>query len=230
MALVTLIRHGQASFGAADYDQLSPLGVEQLTHLGAVLNSQEEHFDILVRGGLKRHQQSAEAFLQGYTRPLDVIEQPFWNEFDHRAVMQALANDEPKLQELFSPDGKPNISETEVLGLFMKAVTRWQSGAYDTEYQEPWQHFVARVKAAWQSLAELSEHKRIAVITSGGPIALTTMGSLGMPSAQMMEINARLVNSGLSRFLYKPEQAPRLLSLNEHHHVTGRYQHLLSYR
>lgn len=230
MALVTLIRHGQASFGAADYDQLSPLGFEQLTHLGSMLHDQEESFDILVRGGLKRHKQSAEAFLQGYTKPLEVVEQAQWNEFDHRAVMRALAHDAPELRALFASDGKPNISETEVLALFMKAVSRWQSGAYDGDYQEPWQHFVARVELAWQRLAELAEYKRIAVITSGGPIALTTMGSLGMPSAQMMEINARLVNSGMSRFLYKQEQAPRLLSLNEHHHVTGRYKHLLSYR
>lgn len=230
MAIVTLVRHGQASFGAADYDQLSLLGVQQLEHLGQLLREQGEEFDILLRGSLRRHQQSAAAFLSGYQAPLTLLEQPHWNEFDHRAVMGALAHDEPQLRDLFAADGKPKISEQDVLALFMKAVQRWQSGAADKDYGEPWPAFVARVEQAWQQLHELAEHKRILVITSGGPIALSTMGSLGMPAEQMMAINQHLVNSGLSRFRWQPEQPRQLLSLNEHAHVSGRYKHLLSYR
>ncbi|MCF8967887.1 histidine phosphatase family protein, partial [Pseudomonas carnis] len=34
MGSIYLIRHGQASFGADDYDVLSPIGVEQAQVLG----------------------------------------------------------------------------------------------------------------------------------------------------------------------------------------------------
>ncbi|MCH8492104.1 MAG: histidine phosphatase family protein [Idiomarina sp.] len=230
MAIVTLVRHGQASFGAADYDQLSPLGVQQLEHLGSLLRAQDEQFDVVLRGSLRRHKQSAAAFVTGYQKPLTLLEQPHWNEFDHRAVMHALAHEEPQLRELFAADGKPEVSEQDVLALFMRAVQRWQSGACDADYIEPWPAFVARVEAAWHELHTLAEHKRILVITSGGPIAISTMGSLGMPAEQMMSINQHLVNSGISRFRWQPEQPRQLISLNEHGHVTGRYKHLLSYR
>ena len=34
MSVLTLVRHGQASFFAADYDRLSPAGEGQARHLG----------------------------------------------------------------------------------------------------------------------------------------------------------------------------------------------------
>ena len=37
MSKILLVRHGQASFGAADYDNLSPTGHEQSRVLGAAL-------------------------------------------------------------------------------------------------------------------------------------------------------------------------------------------------
>ena len=37
MSTILLVRHGQASFGAADYDNLSPTGHEQSRVLGAAL-------------------------------------------------------------------------------------------------------------------------------------------------------------------------------------------------
>ena len=38
MGTIYLVRHGQASFGSDDYDQLSPLGEEQSWHLGQWLS------------------------------------------------------------------------------------------------------------------------------------------------------------------------------------------------
>lgn len=230
MAIVSLIRHGQASFGAADYDQLSPLGEQQLQHLGATFAAQEETVDIVVRGSLRRHQQSCAAFLQGYGKPVSVQEIAQWNEFDHRAVMRALAFDEPQLRQLFAANGAAKIPEREVLALFLRSITRWQSGAHDDDYAETWPAFVQRVQQAWQQLHGLAGHERIVVITSGGPIALSAMDCLGMPATQMMSINQHLVNSGISRFFFKPERGARLLSLNEHYHVSGKFSALLTYR
>ena len=64
MATIYLFRHGQASFGAADYDQLSDKGCEQARILGAFWQG----FSIdsqLYSGDLSRHIQTFENFQQG---------------------------------------------------------------------------------------------------------------------------------------------------------------------
>ena len=61
MGAIYLVRHGQASFGAAEYDALSPLGVEQAGILGAALKQRGLSFDRIVSGPMRRHRQTAEA-------------------------------------------------------------------------------------------------------------------------------------------------------------------------
>ena len=55
MAQFHLIRHGQASFGAANYDKLSQLGHQQARWLGEYYRARGETFDALVTGDLVRH-------------------------------------------------------------------------------------------------------------------------------------------------------------------------------
>ena len=45
MATIYLIRHGQASFGKANYDELSDLGQQQATRLGQALAQRMPAFD-----------------------------------------------------------------------------------------------------------------------------------------------------------------------------------------
>ena len=52
------IRHGQASFGAEDYDVLSDHGEEQARRLGSSLASLSP--DLVVHGSLKRQRDTAQ--------------------------------------------------------------------------------------------------------------------------------------------------------------------------
>ena len=58
MGTLTLVRHGQASFGAANYDQLSTVGELQSARLGAYLAQQSLRFDAVYHGSLQRHHQT----------------------------------------------------------------------------------------------------------------------------------------------------------------------------
>ena len=58
MGHLYLVRHGQASLGAADYDQLSPLGAQQSQRLGEHWRAQGLRFDAVITGSLKRHAQT----------------------------------------------------------------------------------------------------------------------------------------------------------------------------
>ena len=50
-----LVRHGQASYGAADYDQLSERGRVQSRRLGDWLVRGDHRFRAVVVGGMRRH-------------------------------------------------------------------------------------------------------------------------------------------------------------------------------
>jgi broad specificity phosphatase PhoE len=66
MGTLHLVRHGQASFGAADYDQLSELGTRQCVALGEWMARRGLRFEAVLRGSLRRHVQSLDAITQGY--------------------------------------------------------------------------------------------------------------------------------------------------------------------
>ena len=55
MSTLYLIRHGQASFGAEDYDVLSALGAEQARALGAYFAARRWPVDALYVGPRARH-------------------------------------------------------------------------------------------------------------------------------------------------------------------------------
>src|SRR5215212_4740339 len=87
MSVVLLVRHGQASWGAADYDRLSSLGEQQSRVLGAALAARGVRPDLVVRGAMRRHRQTAEAAAAAAGWAGDVVEDAGWNEFDHQQML-----------------------------------------------------------------------------------------------------------------------------------------------
>ena len=59
MGMVLLVRHGQASFGAEDYDVLSEAGVAQSKRLGAWLREAAVQPAALVHGAMRRQRDTA---------------------------------------------------------------------------------------------------------------------------------------------------------------------------
>ena len=65
MAEIILVRHGQASFGKANYDKLSELGAQQAQLLGEFWGRQGFAFDAMWRGDMVRHEETASGILKG---------------------------------------------------------------------------------------------------------------------------------------------------------------------
>ena len=59
MTTIYFIRHGQASFGAESYDQLSPNGELQAKILGQYFDQILKEAPVVVSGSMQRHQQTA---------------------------------------------------------------------------------------------------------------------------------------------------------------------------
>ena len=87
MSVLLLVRHGQASWGEADYDRLSPRGVEQSRLLGAALAGRAVRPDVVLRGSLRRHKQTADAAIEGAGWEVPVVEDAGWDEFDHMSTL-----------------------------------------------------------------------------------------------------------------------------------------------
>ena len=65
MGTLYLVRHGQASFGAENYDQLSPVGHQQAVRLGQFWRERGQRFDAVITGTLQRHVQTLDGIVEG---------------------------------------------------------------------------------------------------------------------------------------------------------------------
>ena len=76
MGVLLLVRHGQASLGAADYDRLSDLGRRQARVVGARLAGNGLTVDRVVAGELSRQRDTAKAIMTALGRPLSDLPVP----------------------------------------------------------------------------------------------------------------------------------------------------------
>ena len=164
MGQVLLVRHGQASWGAADYDVLSPLGERQATATGAFLAGVRP--DAVVHGLMQRQRRTAELMAEAAGWTLAPSVDGRWDEMDHLAVLDAQPRDF---------DGEPDAHQFQAW--FEKATGRWLSGAHDGEYAESWPEFRDRVLAGLDALGDGTT----VVVTSGGPISVVVAHLLESP-------------------------------------------------
>ncbi|MBJ7458284.1 MAG: histidine phosphatase family protein [Thermoleophilaceae bacterium] len=194
MAVIRLIRHGQASFGLKNYDQLSELGVRQSTALGRSLKEREVEADLVICGAMKRHAQTAEATLEAMgLGPQERIDER-WNEFDHEEV---IVRQKPayRSKTLMVADlARKGDPRHQFQLLFDDALARWSAGLHDDEYSESWTDFVARAQAGLQALESEDGAKNVLVFTSGGPISAVAAALLGLGSDGWMRLNRTCAN------------------------------------
>ena len=110
MPVIYLIRHGQASFGKEDYDQLSEPGWEQSRILGRALQNQALGFPRAICGTMRRHQETAEATLGELGLPKEWHTDTGFNEYNHEellAVDWPLATDRPALTAWLAEQEQP---------------------------------------------------------------------------------------------------------------------------
>jgi phosphohistidine phosphatase SixA len=88
MGTLFLVRHGQASFGADNYDQLSPLGHEQGVRLGRYWARTGQGPQAVLTGTLQRQRQTWAAIREGLgpaAAELQAVECDCLNEYDSEA-------------------------------------------------------------------------------------------------------------------------------------------------
>lgn len=199
MGTLYLVRHGQASFGAADYDCLSDLGTRQCHALGRWFADRGVRFEAVLRGTLRRHAQSLQALAAGHGDIPPALEWPGLNEYDSAALLDTVHDGPP----LAAPD-TPEVYRAH-FRLLRLALQRWTSGESAPVGMPSWGEFMAGVAGA---LDHVREHCRgdVLFVSSGGPIATAVGQVLGTRPETIIELNLRIRNSSVTEFAYGPSR------------------------
>jgi broad specificity phosphatase PhoE len=198
---VVLVRHGQASFGAADYDVLSAVGEEQARVVGRSLAGLRP--DLVVHGSLMRQRRTAELAREaaGWQAPLR--EDPRWDELD-------------QLSQFATLEAMPQESDARAFQRwYAAAMARWSGGEHDGDYTESYAGFLERAAAALEAVAALGT---VVAVTSGGPICALATRLLDAGPGTYARLLPTTVNTGVSRVV-SGRSGLTLVTFNEHQHL-----------
>ena len=213
MGTLYLVRHGQASFGAADYDQLSPLGEQQSRRLGAWFRAREMRFDAVLTGTLRRHAQTLagiEAGLQAQHEPLAL---PGLNEYDSEAIVRAI-----HASPVAAPDSPERARQH--FRLLREGLRQWMAGTTQPAGMPAHADFVAGVVQALDLVRTRHADGSVLIVSSGGPIATAIGHVLGLQAEATIDVNLHIRNSALSEFKVGPKRHT-LISFNTLPHLDG---------
>lgn len=210
-----LIRHGQASYGVANYDRLSPLGVEQARALGAALAGSPLHarrLDAIYTGPLVRQQGTTEhlrAAAAEAGRPLpepqvveELTEYPAFELLRHWVPL--LVDEDPAFRAL-AGDGAESPETIQLLDrAFEHIIGRWCRGEIETPGVESFSDFAGRVQRGIERIvAAHGKGARVAAVTSGGVIGVALRLALDFAHARTLEAGRMVRNASISEFVYR---------------------------
>ncbi len=201
MGNLYLVRHGQASFGADDYDQLSELGTRQSVRLGKYLAEKGLVFEAVYTGSLKRHTQTYAGIQTGMAALAPQAPAHVWpglNEYDGEAVIKAIAPhplQRPTTPELYRDHFR----------MLRDGLTQWMNGVLSPKGMPTYDAFVGGVTSALDHIRK--QHTgNVLVVSSGGPISTAVGHLLGTSPETTIELNYRIRNSALTEFVFTPKR------------------------
>ena len=208
MGTLYLIRHGQASFGATDYDDLSELGRRQARVLGRFLAGAGIRFDACWSGSLRRQHQTAletaESYRQAGMAMPRPSENPVLDEYDYETVLRTLIPIILEEEPAFAKAVDDMLSDRQMFqNVFGRVMTRWASGRDNLDALPSWEGFCSRAAAGIQDMLNgCPGGGHVAVFTSGGPIAAMVGRVLGLAPETAIALSWQLVNASITRFKF----------------------------
>lgn len=217
------IRHGQASLGKDNYDQLSTHGEHQSRKLGRHLASTQKAPQLLVHGPLERQRHTASLVRDGIVdaggeapaleEHVDLSEYPAFQIFAH-AQGQLSDDDEAQRLRALLPD-KHNPM------LFKYIVKKWVDGGIDVDGTDllRFVDFKAQVQRAFSHVVGRAQSSTVAAVTSGGPIGMALGIALSLDDHMSMEMAWRISNASTTRFFIEDDGRAYLANFHHHHHL-----------
>ena len=215
MALVFLARHGQASFGTADYDRLSDLGRQQSRWLGEYFSGRGLNFTRVVAGTLRRQRETARELLAAMKSATPIEEHAGLDEYHGEALYAAHTEGRNPLDH--QRDDYRDYWRTMKAGMH-----RWAAGEL-AGVPESWAQFGERTRAALATAsAGLKRDDCALLVSSGGAISRAMVDILGAPGSTGVEFNLQFRNAGFCELIVAASgarQAYRLVAFNAIPHL-----------
>ena len=217
MASIILIRHGQASFGAANYDQLSGLGRRQAQLLNNYFSDCGITLDAIYCGTLARQRQTAEIATKNQLAETPFHIDPRFNEIRNdeqfEFLLPELIQRNPSVAKLVDKAKSDSKSYQKVLEQVFQL---WVSSKDDDSVIQSWQHYSDQVEEAMKDLIKREgSGKNIGLFTSGGTIATIVSQVLGLDGSFAYRFYEPVINASMTRLLYNQEKVS-LSSFNDH--------------
>lgn len=210
MGLICLIRHGQASFGAADYDRLSETGERQSTILAEYFSSSGVVFDSVFTGAMRRQKDTAAIAMKNApgcflsAAPVEIHELDEHESGDIiKAQLPGMIAENPALSEdvkLFFKDARA------FRRLFTIAMLRWAAGRHDAPGLESFADFNSRVARGLNKVLQGdTPDRKAAVFTSGGVIASIVQSALALPYEKAVRLPWWIRNASVTVFRHEAD-------------------------
>ncbi|MDB5889992.1 MAG: histidine phosphatase family protein [Polaromonas sp.] len=198
MGTLYLVRHGQASFGADDYDVLSDLGYRQALRLGEYFKYKGIAFDAAYTGTLRRQIKTFDGIAEGMGMPMSATALPGLNEYDSRAVIAAVHPhplEKPTTPEMYRSHFR----------LLKNGLAQWMAGVVRPQGMPSYSGFVAGITDVLDHIRKTHEG-HVLLVSSGGPISTAVGHVLGTSPQTTIELNLRIRNASLTEFAFTPRR------------------------
>ncbi|GAA4029140.1 histidine phosphatase family protein [Actimicrobium antarcticum] len=198
MSKLTLLRHGQAAFGASDYDQLSTLGQLQAQATGEFFLQRESQFDRVWIGPRRRHRATAELALAGIGGMISEIDDGL-DEFAEGTQLLAGAEQRTGLR-VMSDVGVPAATR---LRLYAEEIHLWANGRIVVDGVAPATQFRISV-AHWlrRATADTASGQNVLAVTSAGVIAAVLCEVAGLPDSALAHYIGVIGNASLTGLVF----------------------------
>jgi broad specificity phosphatase PhoE len=235
MSTIYLVRHGQASFGKANYDVLSDVGVEQSAVLARYLMKTGVRFDAVYSGSMDRQMRTAEVIMNEFAMDginlLELNIMPEFNEYDSKSIITVLApeliEEDPELRSAFE---RIFTDRRAFQKIFERSMLKWVSKGDAFEGGESWNSVKTRVSLAVSRIASVHGGGRtVLIVASGGTISACIQDVTGLSDEAAQHLCWQIANTSISTLVYNEERIT-LRTFNSWPHLEAGHKDILTFR
>ena len=204
MATIYLVRHGQASFGAENYDKLSELGCRQAQVTGTYFRDTGVVFDAVYSGDLSRQRETARLAIASQPAEIAHHIDPRFNEIENdeqvKYLVPEVVKTNPEIQALVDR----GLSSGKDYQKVIEAVFNyWVSPACTDTRLASWADYSLGVREALADvIREQGAGKTVGIFASGGTLATIVADVLGLGGDETYQFYEPVFNCSVTQLFY----------------------------
>lgn len=208
MATIYLVRHGQASFGADDYDKLSELGQRQAQVVGEYFRDTGVQFDAAYSGDLSRQRETAQLALASQVGEVPHHIDPRFNEIENdeqiKYLMPQVLKRNPAIQALVD---KGLSSSKDYQKVIDAVFNYWVCAECNDSRLQSWEDYSTGARQALVNvMQEQGGGKTIGIFASGGTLATIVAQVLGLGGEQTYQFYEPIFNCSVTQLFYSGDK------------------------